>query len=153
MPSKDTLVRVLTPILTPLAGALSAIIAKAVPGVNIDRTGIVALMLLGAVSALLPALHYLHKNAKVQKLDSDVDGLADKVAGKINADPAAHSGVEEIKAELEAHKAEIVDAIAKAIHAPPSVDQVAQQVVRSLATATVTAAPVNLPPAPPAPLA
>lgn len=140
---KAFLVTVLTPVATAIAAALTGWIAKHAPGVNVPTGDLVPLMVLGGVSVLAVALHWLQKQSKVVKLEEAVESVAAKVADKVKSDPTANAAAQDLIAKLEAQKDQILQAIASAVHLPPSAEEVAQEMLDQVAAKRSVEVPVG----------
>jgi hypothetical protein len=131
--SIDRVVALLTPLFAALAGLITTVISRAVPGVNLNKADVTALFIAGSLTAGGAALKWLHGKQKLEQGLANADQLADHVVAKINANPLAAPALDHIEDLLKAHTAQIVDAVGSAVHAPPSVEQVAQAIIAKAA--------------------
>lgn len=131
--SIERVVALLTPAFSVAAGALSTGIGSAV---GIPKADFVALFTGGLVAGASAALKWLHGRQKFVNFIDDADKVADGVVAKIQANPAGGLALADIEGILKAHTAQIIDAIGKTVHAPPSVEDVAKQIIASAAGAS-----------------
>lgn len=130
--SIERVVALLTPVFAAAAGWLSVEVATLV-GVQIPRGDFTAIFITGAASALGAALKWLHGRSQWVR---DIHGA--------EAFASAHGiPVAVLEDVLKAHEAQIIDGLVKVVHAPPSADALAKEIVRELwpARAAAGAAP------------
>jgi hypothetical protein len=122
--SIERVVAVLTPLFAAAAGLVTSAVGQLVPGVTLNKTDVTALFIAGATAAVGAALKWLHGRQVFMGLVHDSMLWSKEVEGL--------SGVGNIEKLLEQHKLDIVHAIENAVHAPLSVDQVVDAMVRRM---------------------
>lgn len=142
--SKDLAVRLLTIIATPIVAGATALAAK--KGVQLPNGAVVTLTVATALGVLGAGFHWLQRQPVVLRTEDELERLAESVAAKIKADPAAAGAVQDLGDQLKTHTDQIIAAIGTAVHAPVSVEDVAKQLAQAVlnqppaAAAPVTAA-------------
>jgi hypothetical protein len=71
----NRIVAILTPILAPIAGAISAWIAKNAPGIDIPESALNEIFIAGAAIALAPAIHWLQGRKEFDLLEAKEEAL------------------------------------------------------------------------------
>lgn len=150
--SIERVVAILTPLFAAISGWLTGTVSQLVPGVNLSAGDVTALQIAGVTAAAGAALKWLHGRQLFVKAEGDTEALVQKLAAKIKADAPAALALSDIESVLRDHTDQIVAAIANAVKAPPSVDDVAKQIADRLVGSS--AAPALTPaeqiaPAPP----
>lgn len=128
--SIERVVALLTPVFSAAAGWLSTIVAHNVPGLTIPRDQLVAVFIGGATIAGGAALKWLHGR---QKFTSSVTSVQDVVEAAVRQIQGA-GGVplESIEKTLAAHESNIINTLGNKIGASPSVEELAQEIVKQL---------------------
>jgi hypothetical protein len=137
--STETLVRILTIVFTPVGAAVSAFGAK--DGLQLPPAAVVVIAVAAAVAILGLGWRWLEKHTDVTKLFAELTKFKqDVISEVVAAYPAASPALSDIEQLLRTHDQQVVDGVAKAIGAPPSVTEVADQVVQTLAAKQLAAA-------------
>lgn len=132
-------VALLTPIFAAVAGALTTGVGSAT---GIPKKDLVALFIAGATAAAGAALKWLHGRQKFVQFETDAQKLYHTVSTAVLANQQAGPALTDIEAALRSHTDQIVLAIGKSVHAPPSAVEVAQAVLERVAR------PAPIPPVP-----
>lgn len=119
--SIERTVAILTPVFAAVAGLLSALVAKVIPGVNIPAGEITAVFITGSTAAATAALTWLHHRAQFVLAEKSAASVEAKVRAQIAASPQAALAVGDVENLLKTHTAQIEAAIDQ--HVPVAVGQ------------------------------
>jgi hypothetical protein len=137
--SKQTIVRVLTVVLTPVVTILSAWLAK--DGINLNPSTVVVVAALAGASVLAVGFHWLQRQPLILDGEKDLDTLAAKVAAYSKSDPEVELAINHLWDGLSTQRDEILAAIEKTLHVPVSADAVVAQLIKQAASAEKTPEP------------
>lgn len=97
----NRVVALLTPLVfAPLAGAVTAWLAKHAPGVDVDQDQLQSIFIAGAVIGLAPAAQWLHGWQKWEARQADADTAVRVAAASAAAGPAPAVAEPELQPEL-----------------------------------------------------
>lgn len=137
--SKDTAVRLLTILFTPISGGLVAWTAK--KGVQLPNAAVVTLGVTTSLGVLTVGLHWLMRQPAIIKGEEDLERLAGKVHALLVANPPAAAALTQIEAKIDNQRTEIVNAVANAVGAPTSAKDVALELLQALSAHQPAAGP------------
>lgn len=144
--SIERTVALLTPVFAALSGALTGWLAHHFPGLpRLSPADVTALQIAGVTAGAAAALKWLHGRAAFVQAQAWIEH-ADK-----NAEDATGPALADIEAVVKSHTDQVLDAVAAAVHAPPSVQEVVAQIGQELSGGAVSTPPVGTPPPPPLP--
>ena len=141
--SKDTVVRLLTIVITPVAAALTAWGAK--QGLDLPASSFVTVGALAGAAVLGLGFHWLQKQPVILKAESDLSALADKISAGVKTDPALADAISALAAKIDSQKSDILSELAKAGHVSSPVETLLQQLLdagKASSSTPITPAPV-----------
>ena len=139
--TQATAVRLLTIVFTPVAAAFTAWGAK--QGLNLAPAAVVTVGVGAGASVLGLGWHWLSRQPVVIRAEADWDKLVSKIVAAQKADPALNIAAHNIEGLFDHQTNQLITVIGSAVHAPPSVEAVAKQVVAALIPQSAQAAPTT----------
>lgn len=146
--SKDLSVRLITIVATPVVAGLVAYAAK--HGVNLPSNDVLVLTVAAALAVLGAGFHWLQRQPVILKTEDELEKLAESIATKVKADPVTAGAVQDLGDQLKAHTDEIIKTIGTAVHAPPSAQEVLEQMAAAILGKPLLPAPAPAVAKPPA---
>lgn len=148
--SVERVVALLTPAFAALSAAGTGWLSRHFPGLpHLNPTDTTALMVAGATAGAGAALKWLHGRAQFTRSAAALEALIKSEVAKATANQQAAPALDDIEDLLTGHTSQIVQAIATAVHAPPSVAQVVEAILADAQKGkqpTEAAAPAEQPP-------
>lgn len=130
-PDKTTLGNIITAVLTPLVGAGAAYLAK--HGLALPTGAVVTLGVAGAAATLTMGWHWVQRQTEFQSVEHIAEHVAGRVNDAIAANPATEAAKQTLLHALESQTGQLLDALSKAVHLPPSAEEVAKEILGQVA--------------------
>lgn len=143
--SVERVVALLTPLFAAISAALTGWVGTHFPGLpQLNPGDVTALQLAGATAGAGAALKWLHGRQQFTRSLTALDALIKSEVSKATADQQAGPALEDIAGLLEQHTGQIVQAVATAVHAPPSAAEVLDELLDRAAQAKPPGSPLPL---------
>jgi formate-dependent nitrite reductase membrane component NrfD len=130
--SIERAVTLLTPVFAAVAAWLTGLIASKFPGLpHLDAAQVTALEIAGFVGAASAAIKWLHDRQKFVRTADSVEDIVAEVVRRLQVT----LGPVDLEKLLDSHAEQIVEQVGQLVHAPPSVEDVVEQIAGRLSQA------------------